>query len=576
LLFPPFSPLALRQPASYDENDKPRGEIDMATSLSSSMFAALLDRAVANLRGAGIPATGEDIDTIADSGYPNVVAACMQVVDALTGEDIPSYLDLWAVDEEARSAAPTLAPQPAAPEQPTRAAQPPDASITIAGVAPMLRSRQLSPVELTEQALARIQERDPLLNAFQLVLAEEARAAAQRAEQEIAAGDYRGPLHGVPIAVKDLLAMAGTVTTAGSKVMAGRVTGYDAAAVERLHAAGAIIVGKTRLSEFAYWPGSTNPHYGPTRNPRHLEYDTGGSSSGSAAVVADGLVYASLGSDTGGSIRIPAAYCGLVGLKPTFGRISLYGCAPLAWSLDTLGPMTHSVADAALLLAVLAGYDGRDGRTRRGSEFATPEELAAGVQGLRIGVLRDDGTSEALATDEALTAWQAGLDGLARQGAVLVDLDLPEMEALRLLSGAMLALEAAACHTPLLRAHLEDYGEFCRGRLLRAFTFGPGDYIRVQQARHTLRQRWNALFGQIDLLSTPAQPHVAPALGQPGSNKFTIPINALGWPAISVPCGVNPSGLPLAIQLAGRPWDEATLLRAARAVEIEYESLWST
>lgn len=522
----------------------------------SPAASQLLDRLRVNLRTAGVPAGDTDIENFVESGSLAFYDLFDQAVERYGGESLPGYLAAWAADDHTTTGSASA---------PTSSTQEPT---TIAGVAPLLRNRQLSPVELTEAALQRIEQRDPTINAFQLVLAERARAAAQRAEQEIAAGEYRGPLHGVPVAVKDLLAITGTITTAGSKIFAGRVTDYDAAAVEKLTSAGAIIVGKTRLSEFAYSPGSTNPHYGTTRNPWNFEHDTGGSSSGSAAAVAESMVFGALGSDTGGSIRIPATYCGIVGLKPTFGRISLYGCAPLAWSFDHLGPMTRSVEDAALLMAALAGYDGRDARTRRHSEFAVPSNLHAGVKGLRIGVLRDDGTGKALATPDLLAGWQAANAALEKQGATLIEIDLPEMDALRTIGIGLLAMEAITYHAPLLAAHFEKYGPFCRGRMVRAMMYGPRDFIRAQQARQTIRERWDTIFAQVDLISTPAQPVSVPKLNEPGFVTFTNPFNTFGWPAITVPCGLDQAGLPMAIQLAARPWDEATLLRAARAVEV--------
>jgi aspartyl-tRNA(Asn)/glutamyl-tRNA(Gln) amidotransferase subunit A len=523
-----------------------------------------MDRLRANLRAAGIPATDADLESTAAGGYLETVAAVEQVLTACGSDPAPDYLAAWAAPDENNSPVPST---PSVPGTDSTVASPPLPG-TIQEIAPRLRNGEISPVELTEQALARMAARDPILNTFQLILAERARAAARRAEQEIQTGDYRGPLHGVPVAVKDLLAMQGTVTTAGSKIFAEHVTDYDAAVVERLEAAGAIIVGKTRLSEFAFWPGSANPHYGPTRNPRSPDHDTGGSSSGSAAAVADGMVYAALGSDTGGSIRIPAALCGLVGLKPTFGRISLYGCAPLSWSLDHLGPLTRSVGDTALLLAVLAGYDERDPRTRPHSDFSLSAEPESGVKGLRIGVLGEDGTGKPLAAPDALAAWQAALHGLEEAGATLVELDLPEMEALRLINAPIISVEALAYHLPMLRARLDDYGEICRNRLIRASAYGPTDLVRAQQVRQAIRRRWMAHFEQVDLLCTPAQPAAAPLLGAGASVAFTNPFNALGWPAISVPAGVNEAGLPLAIQLVAKPWDEATLLAAARAVEV--------
>src|SRR5262249_13277373 len=325
------------------------------------------------------------------------------------------------------------------------------------------------------------------------------------------------------------------------------------------------IVGKTRLSEFAYSPGSNNAHYGPTRNPRHPDRDTGGSSSGSAAAVGAELVYAAIGSDTGGSIRIPAALCGVVGLKPTFGRISLFGVLPLAWSLDHLGPLTRSVADAALLLDVLAHSDPRDTRTRRSVPPALAD-LDQGVRGLRIGVLGDDGSGGKLGSDAAIAAWRQGLAGLEQNGAELVDVDLPELEPLRLLNSAILAMGAPPSHVPHLRVRLGVCGEFMRQRVLAAFAYRPGALVRAQQARAALRRDCDAIFERVDLLSTPSQPDVAPPLNAPGSIAFTAPFNLLGWPAISVPVGASAGGVAVGHQPDGKAWDEATVLRAARVV----------
>jgi aspartyl-tRNA(Asn)/glutamyl-tRNA(Gln) amidotransferase subunit A len=505
-----------------------------------------------NLRAAGVPAQERDVEGLVERGFLSRLADFEQLVERLEAQTVPDYLGDWGARSNEDASPASLAP----------------AGGEIGALAEQLHARQVSPVELTEQALARIAERDSQLNAFQLVLAERARAAARRAEQEIAAGAYRGPLHGVPVAVKDLLAMRGTRTTGGSKILADNITDFDAAAVERLEAAGAVIVGKTRLSEFAYSPGSNNAHYGSTHNPRDHARDTGGSSSGSGAAVADGLVIAALGTDTGGSIRIPACFCGIVGLKPTFGRISLYGVLPLAWSLDHLGPMTRTVADAALLLDVLAGEDARDPRARQVAAPGASAMLDAGARGLRIGVLGGDGSGAPLGSAECLAAWRAGLAALEGSGAQLVPIDLPEMEDLRLLNGAILALEALAYHLPNLRARLDDYGEFMRQRILAAFAYGPGAFVRAQQARAALRRRCEGLFERFDLLSTPTQPDVAPQLGTPGWTTFTGPFNLLGWPAVTVPIGSSAEGLPFGLQLAGKPWDEATVLRAARAVEV--------
>lgn len=520
-----------------------------------------------------------------EEGIPDRAVAFRALLAATGGDCIPDALSGWslagfAAYGEAKPApgAADGPPQADGPCQSAARARPESAPwpSTIAELAPLVRAGAVSPVELTEEALARIEEGDGRANAFQLVLAEKALAAARRAEDEVARGDWRGPLHGIPVAVKDLLAMKDTVTTSGSKVLADHVTDHDAAVVERLRAAGAVIVGKTRLSEFAYWPGSTNPHYGPTPNPRDPTRDAGGSSSGSAAAVARGTVYAALGTDTGGSIRIPAALCGVVGLKPTFGRASLHGCAPLAWSLDHVGPLARSVEDAALVLAAIAGPDPRDPRTRPAPPLAVaglPGDPSGGtgrlhpdLPGVRVGVPRDLHLAAPL-QDAVLRSWARANRALEGAGATLVEVDLDEIHMLRQVAVLTLGVEAAAHHAPLLRAHYDDYGEFSRGRLVAAFTFSAQDFLGAQRLRHWIRVRWDGACRHVDLLSLPCQPGVAPLLDMPASTDLTNLFNALGWPAISVPCGEGEHGLPLAVQFAAKPWDEATLLRAARAIE---------
>jgi aspartyl-tRNA(Asn)/glutamyl-tRNA(Gln) amidotransferase subunit A len=279
-------------------------------------------------------------------------------------------------------------------------------------------------------------------------------------------------------------------------------------------------------------------------------------------------VYAALGTDTGGSIRIPAALCGVVGLKPTFGRASLHGGVTLAWSLDHIGPLTRTVADAAVLLEALSGYDARDPRTR---DVALPNALATldqGVRGVRVGVLGDDGSGQALGSAPQLAAWRRGVSALEQAGAELVEVDMPELEALRTVQGALLPIEAATFHEPMLRERMEDYGEFMRQRILAAFAFGSRAFIQAQQVRAVLRRRCARIFERVDVLTTPSQPDAGPPLGTPASTQFTGPFNSLGWPAISIPVGSMPDGRPLAMQIAGRPWDEAAVLRAARAVEV--------
>jgi aspartyl-tRNA(Asn)/glutamyl-tRNA(Gln) amidotransferase subunit A len=539
-----------------------------------------MDRLRANLAAAGIPATDEDLQRLEADGYLDRVAEAREVLSTVEGSSLPDFLARWS---------PTMVE---GSSDDLRGADEPEGSVRersgsasvgrvdafedgmpsrLSEVADLVRRKEVSPVELTERALARITTQDRALNLFQTVLADEAMEAARRAEAEIVRGTYRGALHGIPVAAKDLFDMKGTATTAGSIVRSDTVRDTDAAAVTNLREAGAVIVGKTCLSEFAYWPGSTNPHYGPTRNPWDPAHDAGGSSSGSAAAVASGCVYAALGTDTGGSIRIPAALCGVVGHKPTFGRASLAGCVPLAWSLDHVGPLTRHVEDASLVLEVLCGQDSRDNRTRAWSTYRGPAHPwpagTAPLEGVRVGVMSSDGLGQEMGSDEAMAAWRDGNERLRVMGAELVDVDLSDMHVLWRVSALILAVEAASFHARSLREHYEDYGRFCRGRLVGAFAYGFEDLMQAQRLRAELRARWSRLWGRVDVLSTPCQPQTAPALGVAASTRYTNPFNALGWPAVSVPFGAGRTGLPLGTQIVGRPWSDGEVLRVAAALE---------
>ncbi|HKQ56575.1 MAG TPA: amidase [Candidatus Eisenbacteria bacterium] len=515
----------------------------------------LVDRLRDNLKRERIPLEAGDLERILEKGMLRTAFAFEALEREIAHDGMPDFLAA-PVDGAAAAAPPTRTSPAASPA--------PD---TIVAIAARIRAGEVSPVELAERSLAAIAERDAELNAFQLVTREQALAAARDAEREIAAGRHRGPLHGVPVAVKDLLDMAGTPTTAGAKLRERHIAESDATAVARLRAAGAVIVGKTRLAEFAYSPGSNNSSYGPTRNPRDVTRDTGGSSSGSGAAVAAGMVVAALGTDTGGSIRIPASLCGVVGLKPTYGRASLAGAIPLAWSLDHLGPMTRSVTDAAIVLEVLAGRDDADPRTSSAAAPAWSQMVDGGVTGLRVGVLGNDGEDAPLGTREVDAACRAAHDALARAGATLVPVDLPILADVRVVNGALIAMEAAAWHTPQLRKHAAEYGEFARARLLSAFAYPRGAYLSAQRERAELRRQVESACGSIDVLCMPAMPGPAPPLGVPASTRYSAPFNLLGWPAISVPMGVTAEGLPLGFQIVGRRWDEVPMLRAARVVE---------
>jgi Asp-tRNA(Asn)/Glu-tRNA(Gln) amidotransferase A subunit family amidase len=434
-------------------------------------------------------------------------------------------------------------------------------------VATHLEQRDISPVELTRLSLEAAERTNPDSNAFRIHLPERAMQAARRAEAEIAAGRYRGPLHGIPVAVKDLMDVAGETTPAGSIVLAERVATTDSAGVRLLDEAGAVITGKTSMPEFAFSPASNNPHYGPVPNPWNPAFDSGGSSSGSGAAVATGIVFGATGSDTGGSIRMPGAACGIVGLKPTFGRVSARGAVSLSWSLDHIGPMTRTVRDAAIMLDALAAFDAGDARTRRVPSGGYTSGLEEGVSGLRVAVVTDDGGGP-LGTPAVLEGLQQGLAALDAGGAVLGEVALPELIDLSVLYGMLLVLEAAAYYEPFLRERPQDIGEFARDRLLGAYAYAPTNFVSGSQARAALRHSITSKLDGFDLVVVPGMPHEAPPLGVVQSNtRFTGPFNALGWPAIVVPTLLGEHGLPVAIQMAARPWLEPLVLRAARVVE---------
>jgi aspartyl-tRNA(Asn)/glutamyl-tRNA(Gln) amidotransferase subunit A len=392
-------------------------------------------------------------------------------------------------------------------------------------------------------------------------------AQARAAEAEIRAGNYRGPLHGVPLAVKDLMDVAGETTPAGSKVLADRIATEDSEVVRLLDAAGGVLTGKTSMPEFAYSPASNNQHYGPVPNPWNHAHDSAGSSSGSGAALAANLVYGATGSDTGGSIRMPAAACGVVGLKPTFGRVSGRGAVPLSWSLDHIGPMARTVLDTALMLEVMAGFDPGDPRTRRVAPDTYTSAVESGVSGMRVAVLTDDGAGP-LGTPGVLAGMQVGVAALEAAGADIAEVAIPELADLTALYGMLLTMEAVAYFEPYLRDRPGDLGEFARDRLLTAYGYSPATFVKGERARTVLRERVKQHMEGFDLLALPGMPHEAPPLGIVQSNtRFTGPFNALGWPAIVVPTGFGADNLPVAIQLVARPWLETTVLAAARVVE---------
>ena len=449
--------------------------------------------------------------------------------------------------------------------------------MTIQEAAKALRKKTISSIELTRDSLKRIARIEPTLRAFITITEESAEAQAAQADQELAAGVDRGLLHGIPIAVKDVFSTRGIRTTCGSKLFANLIPERDAAVVERLKAAGAVIVGKNNMHELAYGITSSNPHFGTVRNPWAPERIPGGSSGGSGSAVAAGLVFMAMGSDTGGSIRIPASFCGTVGLKPTFGRVSRYGVLPLDFSLDHMGPLSRSVRDAALTLDVLAGFDSRDDTSsRKPVEPYLPSE-ATSIQGVRIG-LPEGFYFERIAPAVAEAVRRAAVVA-ERAGAVVVPVRLPDIANLNTIGRIILLCEASATMERYL-ARREDFGTDVLALLDQGRLIPATDYINAQRIRRVLRQEFQSVWKQVDCLFTPTTPTSAPRIGQTtlklgsdeedvriASTRLVRGINVLGLPALSFPCGFDEQGLPLGLQIIGRSFQEALILRVGATVE---------
>jgi Asp-tRNA(Asn)/Glu-tRNA(Gln) amidotransferase A subunit family amidase len=436
---------------------------------------------------------------------------------------------------------------------------------TVVEASAAIRAGELSPVELVETVLARIERLDPLIDSYVEVYAEEALAQAREAESAVGRGEPLGPLHGIPVALKDLYDMAGRSTLAGSAVRAGHRAEADSVVTSLLRAAGAILIGKTVTHEFAFGVISA-----PTRNPWRVDTIPGGSSGGSAAAMSAGLCLAAMGTDTGGSIRIPSGLTGLVGLKPTFGRVSKRGVAPLSWSLDHTGPMTRTVADAALVFQAIAGYDAADPDAVDEPVTDVLAGLDAGVEGLRIGVPRNfffDGVAP-----EVGDAVAAALDVLAGAGAVLVDVTVPDVELTPEAVTAIVGVEAALIHQEEMRTRPQDYTEDTRRRLAAGSMIPGTAYVAALHQRRRVAAGFRVAMSEVDILATPTLPVTAPPYGSSPDvmsvlSRLTAPMNAAGLPALAVPCGFGADTLPASLQLVGRPFDEATVLRAGQAFQ---------
>jgi aspartyl-tRNA(Asn)/glutamyl-tRNA(Gln) amidotransferase subunit A len=449
--------------------------------------------------------------------------------------------------------------------------------VTIREAAASLRARRISSLELTTAALGRIDRLNTTLNAFITVTGEQSLERARQADSELAAGRHRGPLHGIPVAVKDLFATRGVLTTAGSLLYRNLVPDHDATVVARLEAAGAVMLGKLNMHELAYGITSANPHFGAVRNPWNTAHSPGGSSGGSGAAVAAGMAYAALGTDTGGSIRIPASFCGTVGLKPTYGRVSRHGVIPLSWSLDHAGPLTRSVRDAALVLNAIAGYDRADATSARHPvvDFVPEEDVP--VRGLRVG-FPESFFFERLDSDVESSV-RGAIARMQSLGAEVRPVKLPDMAAINATGRMILLCEASA----MLEPHLGDRSQFGpdvlalldQGRLLPAT-----DYIHALRLRKQMQSEFAKVWSSVDCLITPTTPNTAPRVGEStvklggreedvrlATTRLVRSMNLLGLPALSMPCGMSSGGLPVGLQIVGPPFDEALILRVGAALE---------
>jgi aspartyl-tRNA(Asn)/glutamyl-tRNA(Gln) amidotransferase subunit A len=443
---------------------------------------------------------------------------------------------------------------------------------TIVALAPRLRRREISPVEVTRACLDRIEKLNPALNAFITVTAESALAEAWAAEIEISRGEWRGPLHGIPIALKDLIDTAGTRTTAASALFEHRVPAEDAEVVRRLRLAGAVILGKNNLHEFAYGGSSLVSFFGDVHNPWNTAHIAGGSSGGSAAAVAAGLCYAAIGTDTAGSIREPAALCGCVGIKPTYGRVSTRGVIPLSWLLDHVGPLAATVGDAAVVLQAIAGYDALDVCSADVPVSDYVSGLGDGAKTLRVGVPR------AHFYDELDGEVRAAMEqALVVIGALVADVRDMRIEVSS--DRTVQAAEAFSYHAEHVARTPELYQPETLRRIRSGENISVAEYIQRRRELDLERRRAHDIFAEVDLLVTPTMPIPAPAIADLKKDpaalrpaelallRNTRPFNVWGLPAVSVPCGFTKSGLPIGLQIAGPHWREDLVLRLAHAYE---------
>lgn len=451
-------------------------------------------------------------------------------------------------------------------------------SLGIAELASKLKGLEVSPVDAVEDCLSRIEEMNPKLNAFVTVTANEARCAAEKAEDEIKAGRYRGPLHGIPLAIKDIVDTAGVRTTYGSAIFRNNVPASDAVVVSRLKEAGAIVLGKTNTHEFALGVTTNNVHYGATRNPWALDRIPGGSSGGSAAAVASLMCYGAVGTDTGGSIRIPSAFCGLTGLKPTYGRVSTTGVFPLAPGMDHVGPIARSVMDAAIMFQAMAGFDSTDPKSVNSPVPDFTQDFVQSVSGVKIAI-SPDLIPEAM-DPEVESAYKAAISKIQDLGGEIVETRVKTSGLIERVSTTLLLAEAAVQHEELLRKHYDMYGANVIDRFGAGQKITTSEYIRALRDNDRIRRETELIFEDANFLLTPSVQILPPKIGEdkvmigksmldiiPCCVRFTRLANITGIPAIVLPYGYAHNGLPLSIQLMAPRLHEKELLGFACALE---------
>jgi len=451
------------------------------------------------------------------------------------------------------------------------------AYLTIAEASALIRDRKISPVEYAQALLARIDKIDPKLNAFLRLTPDIAMADARRAEEEIGKGDWKGPMHGVPYGLKDIIDREGLPTTGHSKILVENIAKQDAPVAARLRAAGGVLLGKMSTHEFAIGGPCFDLPWPPARNPWNPDHHPGGSSSGSGSAIASGLMPAALGTDTGGSVRNPASCCGIVGMKATYGRTSRRGVLPLAFSLDHVGPMTRTVEDNAILLNVIAGYDAGDPGSAAVDAPDFTANLGKGAQGLKIGVIRHFYARDEQADPEMAKSIEDALAVLEGLGATVQEIEIDTLQTYAACNRTILNGEAYAIHEKWLQERPEDYGDRTRERLLAGAFVRAADYVNATRRRRILADRFHAAIADLDVAITVSSMEPAcriddgDMVDRTYGRQARAPFNVTGSPALAVPTGFSSDGMPLSMQIIGKPFQEATVYRVAAAYERETE-----